>query len=175
MKRTHVILSIAFISLPFLLEGCKAKETPSSNSAPVSPAVTANANSSAASGSRTAATPPATEPPKLLGSYEAREVENKGVVTVISSIKTIFNFTEQGTYSRISQAKGKTYHSDGGLFQIEPPDKLTLTIQIADKNIKNPRIVKQLRFSLSPDGEELKLTSEKGTATYRKISKPKAS
>jgi hypothetical protein len=175
MRRTYFVLSIALVSLTFLLAGCKGKEIASSNSASASPSVNANVNSSVTSGAQSVATPPASEPPRLLGVYEAREVENKGVVTLISHIKTIFSFTADGTYSRVSQIKGKTYHSDGGQFRIEAPDKLVLTIQIADKNIKSPRIVKQLRFSLSPDGDELKLTSEKGTATYQRTAKPKAS
>ncbi len=179
MKKTNLVLSIALVLVTFLLPGCKAKEIASSTWAPASPgsspSVTANANSPATSASQSAVTPPASETPKLLGTYEAREVENKGVVTLISHIKTIFSFTAEGTYSRVSQVNGKTYHSDGGLFQIEAPDKLVLTIQISEKNIQNPRIMKKLRFSLSPDGDELKLTSEKGTATFQRTAKPKVS
>lgn len=159
--------------------GCKGKETASSNSASTSPgassSVTANANSPAASTAQPATTPAASEPAQLIGTYEAREVENKGVVTLISHIKTLFSFTPDGTYSRVSQVNGKTYHSDGGLFRIEAPNKLILTIQIAGKTIQNPRIEKKLIYSLSADGDELKLTSEKGTATYQRIRKAKAS
>jgi hypothetical protein len=178
MKRTHGV-PIIMISLLFLLPGCKTKGTASGNSANDSkqPAGSADANrneNAAANDSR--ATQQPSEPPKLIGSYEAREIEDKGVVTMISQIKTIFVFTADGTYQRVSQAKGKTYHSDSGHFQIEPPDKLIITIQISDRNMKNPAVIKTHRFSLSPDGDDLKLTNEKGTtATYHRTAKPKAS
>ncbi len=175
MKRTHVASSIILISLLFLFGGCKARDAATGNSATTSPSVTANANSPANS-NQAAETPPASEPAKLIGTYEAREVEDKGVVTLITQIKTAFVFRADGSYSRVSQAKGKTYHSDSGQFRIEGPDKLVLTIQITDKNIKSPPVIKTQRFSLSPDGDELKLTSaNKGTATYQRTAKPKAS
>jgi hypothetical protein len=176
MKRTHVAWSITLISLLSLFAGCKGRDTATGASGTASPAVTANANAPANS-NKSAETPPASEPPKLIGTYEAREVEDKGVVTLITQIKTIFVFRDDGTYSRVSQVKGKTYHSDSGQFRIEGPDKLVLTIQIAEKNIKSPPVVKTQRFSLSPDGDELKLTSAKKglTATYQRTAKPKAS
>ena len=176
MKRTHVALSIILISLLFSLAGCKARDTASSNSASASPAVTANANAPADS-NQAAATPPASAPAKLVGTYEAREVEDKGVVTVLTQIKTVFIFRDDGTYSRVSQVKGKTYHSDSGQFRIEGPNMLIITIQITDKNIKSPPVIKAQRFSLSPDGDQLRLTSgQKGTtATYQRIAKPSAS
>ena len=174
MKRTHVALSTTLISLLFLLTGCKARNTTTGNSAVASPAVTANATAPANS-NQSAPTPPASEPAKLIGTYEAREVENNGVVTLISHIKTVFTFTADGNYSRVSQVKGKIYHSDGGQFRIEGPDKLVLTIQISGKNIQSPPVIKTHKFSLSPDGDELKMTSEKSTATYQRTSKPKPS
>jgi len=178
MKRTHVFLWIALALPTFLLAGCSRKEIASSNAASKSPdsssPVTATTNSPATSNQSPPA-PAASESPKLVGVYEAREVENKGVVTLISHIKTVFSFTPDGTYSRVSQVKGKTYHSDGGRFRIEAPDKLILEIQIAERNIKNPSIIKEFRFTLSPDGDELKVISEKGTATYQRIARHKDS
>lgn len=141
-----------------------------------SPASAANANSPVTAEAKPTTTPSAPEPPKLLGTYEAREVENKGVVTMISQIKTLFVFRADGTYSRVSQVKGKTYHSDAGQFRIEAPDKLIITIQISDNNMKTPAVVKTQRFSLSPDGSELKLISVKkqSTATFQRTAKPTA-
>lgn len=175
MKRTHVALSITLVSLLFLFTGCKGRNTATGNAATTSPAVNANANVPADS-NQAAATPPAGAPAKLVGTYEAREVEDKGVVTVLTQIKTVFVFRDDGTYSRVSQVKGKTYHSDSGQFRIEGSNMLIITIQITDKNIKSPPVIKAQRFSLSPDGDELKLTSgQKGTtATYQRIAKPKA-
>ena len=95
---------------------------------------------------------------------------------MISKIKTLFVFRADGTYSRVSQVKGKTYHSDSGQFRIEPPDKLVITIQIDNNNMKTPAVVKTQRFTLSPDGNELKLISvqKESTATYQRTSKPTA-
>lgn len=179
MKRTLVALAIGLALLTLLLSGCKGKEAAVSNSAAsqgASPASTANANSSVASGGQPSTTPSAPEPPKLLGTYEAREVENKGVVTMISKIKTLFLFRADGTYSRVSQVNGKTYHSDSGQFRIEEPDKLVITIQVDNNNMKTPAVVKTQRFRLSPDGNELKLISVKkeSTATFQRTSKPTA-
>jgi hypothetical protein len=156
-----------------LLGGCKGKPVASSNSPSAPPAVTANSNSPVTSGAQSATRP--AEPAKLFGAYEWREVEDKGVVTIITKVKTVMVFTADGNYSRISQRNGKTYHSDSGQFRIEG-DKLVLTIQISEKNIKTPPLVKAHKFSLSADGDELKMTSDAGaTATYQRTSKPKAS
>lgn len=179
MKRTTVAGAIVLALLTFWLAGCKGKETASINaagpSAPPSPAPAANANSPVTSGAQPTTAPSTPEPPKLLGTYEAREVENKGVVTLISKIKTLFVFRADGTYSRVSQLKGKTYHSDSGQFRIEA-DKLVITIEISDNNMKTPAVVKTQRFRLSPDGNELKLISVKkeSTATFQRTSKPTA-
>lgn len=175
MKRTHVVLSIAPVLLTCFLAGCKSKEIAPGNSAGATPSVTANANSPVASGAQSGATPPVSGPAKLIGTYEAREIENKGVVTLVSQIKTIMVFTAEFNYSRVSQANGKLYHSDSGHFRIEAPDRLVLTIQVVNKNIKSPPAIVTHKYSLSPNGDELKLTSEKGTATYQRTSQPKVS
>ena len=95
---------------------------------------------------------------------------------MISKIKTLFVFRADGTYSRVSQVKGKTYHSDSGQYRIDAPDKLVITIQVSDNNMKTPAVVKTQRFRLSPDGNELKLISVKkeSTATFQRTSKPTA-
>lgn len=182
MKRTTIAAAIVLALLTFLLAGCKGKEIASSNSNSAgptpspAPAPAANTNSPVAPGGQSTSKPSVTEPPQLLGTYEAREVENKGVVTMISRIKTLFVFRPDGTYSRVSQVKGKTYHSDSGQFRIEAPDKLVLTIQVSDNNMKTPAIVKTQRFTLSPDGDQLKLISVKkeSTATFQRTAKPGA-
>jgi flagellar basal body L-ring protein FlgH len=194
MKRAQIVSSIVVASLLFLLYGCKAKEQASGNAA--KPAPGTSATSSNSTEKPNPATPPSAEPnnsntskesaasskeaPKetaqLIGTYEAREVEDKGVVTLITQIKTVISFSAAGTYSRASQAKGKIYHSDSGQFRIEPPNKLVLTIQTSRKTILKPPVEKKHTFSLSADGDELRLTSDKGTtAVFRRVSKPKVS
>jgi hypothetical protein len=194
MKRKQFIWSIVVTSLLFLLYGCKAKEQAAANAAKPAPAPSATSSNSTetpnpptlpaatATNANTSKEPPGSskeaprEPPQLIGTYEAREVEDKGVVTLISQIKTVISFDARGTYSRASQAKGKIYHSDSGQFRIEPPNKLVLTIQTSRKTILKPPVEKKHTFSLSDDGDELRLTSDKGTtAVFHRVSKPKAS
>lgn len=183
MKRTYVVLLA--VSIAACLWGCQAKETNSANTVPPSssgssansnPATAASsgANTNAATSTSSAATPrtPATKP---LGTYEWREVEDdKGVVTIITKVKTTMVFRNDGSYSRISQLGTKTYHSDSGRFSIEGTDKLTLTIQVSQKNIQTPAINKSFKFSISPDGDRLKLTNEKkgSTAIYQRTAAP---
>ena len=193
MKRAQIVSSIVVASLLFLLYGCKAKEQDSANAAKPAPAISAtssstdkpsppaqpsaattNANTSKESAASSKEAPK--EPPQLIGTYEAREIEDKGVVTLISQIKTVISFSAAGTYSRASQAKGKIYHSDSGQFRIEAPNKLVLTIQTSKKTILKPPVERTHTFTLSPDGDELKLTSDKGvTAVFHRVSKPKVS
>ena len=187
MKIVQIGASVLIISILLGVEGCKAKDTTSANAA--KPAVAANANEAKPTPPSTPAvatnnantskeSPPApadtSKNPQLIGTYMAREVDDKGVVTLISKIKTVISFSAAGTYSRASQALGKIYHSDSGQFRIEPPNKLVLTIQTSKKTILKPPIEKIHTFSLSSDGDELRLTSDKGTtAVFHRVSKPK--
>ena len=87
-------------------------------------------------------------------------------------------FSADGTYSRVSEVKGNPYHADSGTFRVDRPDKLVLTIQVTGlkgkRKIQSPPLTKTHQFSLSPDGEELKLTSAKGSVgIFRRVSKPK--
>ena len=193
MKRAQIASPILVASVILLLYGCKAKEQASANAAKPAPAASAtpsptdkpnspaqpsaatiNANTSKESAADSKEAP--RESPQLIGTYEAREIEDKGVVTLISQIKTVISFSAAGTYSRASQAKGKIYHSDSGQFRIDPPNKLVLTIQTSKKTILRPPVERTHTFTLSPDGDELKLTSDKGTtAVFHRVSKPKVS
>lgn len=183
-----------------LQAGCKSGET-SSNlenkpaSQPSTAASNANQSQPASTASATSAAKPSTAQPatagapagpaepkpagkaELVGTYESREVQDKGVVTLISQLKTLWMFSSDGTYSRVSEVKGKPYHADSGSFRIEPPDKLILTIQVTglktQRKMQNPPLSKTHKFELSADGEELRLTSEKGSVgIFRRISRP---
>ena len=181
MKRSHFILLL----LPILLiAGCRGGES-SSNSA-ATPAASANSNQApSANNNATSSNPggaPASAtsngPAQLLGMYESREVHNQGVVTMITQLKTSWIFSADGTYQRLSQVKGAAYHSDTGTFRIEPPDNLVLTIQVtglkAQRRVQNPPLTKTHKFSLSPNGDELRLTSAKGSVgIFERIAKPK--
>ena len=165
-----------------LLAACSGGQTasnspaqPASSSAS-SPAASSNANSSKPG--EIQATPTPAEP-QLIGTYESREVHDQGVVTVMSQLKTLWMFSADGTYQRQSTVKGKPYHADSGTFRIEQPDKLLLTIQMsglkANRKMQNPPLYKTHKFSLARGGDELRLTSEKGSVgIFERIAKPKA-
>ena len=197
MKSAHVRSSILLAVFVFLLFGCKSKEAASNTAAKPAPVASpnrspadnsnqsaqtagANGNANASKEADPAAKEKASAAPKLVGTYESREVQDQGVVTLISQLRTLFVFRADGTYSRVSQVKGKTYHSDSGQFRIEAPDKLVLTIQVtgqkAKRTIQNPPVEKMHKFSLSPDAEELRLISDKGSiAIFRRVTKPNPS
>ena len=192
MKTAHSIPSILFVSALLMLAGCKAREVASNNASTPASAASSNASSADNSGqapnaNRSAnsgkeadasATAKPGGPPQLLGTYESREVQDQGVTTVMSQLRTLWMFSSDGTYFRESQVKGKAYHADSGTFRIEAPDKLLLTIQVTglkqSRKVQNPPLSKTHTFSLSPDGDELRLTSEKGSVgIFRRIARPK--
>lgn len=196
MKRTLSSSLVLLVSTMLFLVGCKGRESASNTAAQPAAAAASNASPAdnsnrlpqTASANRNANTSKGTDtpapvnasPPQLVGTYQAREIQDKGVVTLVSKIKTLISFSADGTYSRASQAKGKIYHSDAGQFRIEAPDKLVLTIQMSgqqgNKKIQSPPLSKTHKFSLSPDGDELRLTSDKGpTAIFQRVGKPRSS
>ena len=197
MKKISAILILCIVAVLIVEAGCKGSKTASSNPAnkPGTPSSSAGGNSnksepaSIASSAPAAATP-ATDAPagaadpktggkaQLLGTYESREVQDKGVVTLISQLRTLWMFSSDGTYSRVSEVKGKPYHADSGTYRIEQPDKLILSIQVTglktQRKMQDPPLSKTHKFELSPDGEELRLTSDKGSVgVFRRVSKPK--
>src|SRR5690348_11564326 len=119
-KKLILIFTLAMASIVW---GCKSGGVASTNASSSTPAnksqtpAVANSNSTstpAAPQQAESATKPS-EPAQLIGTYEAREVQEKGgVVTLMSKIKTLISFTADGTFSRASQAEGKTYHTDSG-------------------------------------------------------------
>jgi len=196
MKKTSTTLILFIVVLLASQAGCKSRQTASSNpanqpsnkpankpagEAPV-PATNASQPASPPSASAATGVPTGPADPKpggkaqLLGTYESREVQDKGVVTIISQLRTLWVFSSDGTYSRVSEVKGKPYHADSGSFRIAPPDKLILSIQMTglkqQRKIQNPPLSKTHKFELSDDGEELRLTSDKGSVgIFRRVSK----
>ena len=187
MKKTFLAIATIF-ALIILAGACRKKETVSNTTPQSAPAASPTQNSNqpqkpidqidANSAKPSTASPATDSQSQLLGEYEMREIQDRGVVTMVSAIKTKIFFMADGSYSRISKKDGRTYHSDSGRFRIEAPDKLVLSIQLsgqaAGQTIQNPAIEKTHKFKLSPDGDELKLTSDKGSvAVYHRLSKPK--
>ncbi len=192
MKSSQVTSSILFAVFVVLLTGCKAKEAASNTAAKPAPAASsipspaensnrpvqpASSNRNANASKETATAEKGKDASSPIGTYESREVQKEGIVTLISGLKTTFVFTSDGRYSRVSEVKGKTYHADSGRFRIDAPDKLVLSIQMTGQGVKrkvqNPAVEKIHKFSLSPDGDELKLTSDKGSiGVFRRVAKP---
>ena len=178
MKRMYKT-SILILLLAAGLGGCKNAAT-STNNEP-KPAQAAPSNSSPASNSSAANTNAPTEKSsanatdannasKLFGTYEMSEVHSGGVVNMISEMKTELTFLSDGNYTRISKRKGKLYHSDAGSYRIEGGDQLVLLIKIAKQKVYDPPLERKHSFTLSRDGEELRMTSDDGKiAVFRKV------
>ncbi|MEK6301148.1 MAG: hypothetical protein AABO41_10540 [Acidobacteriota bacterium] len=116
-------------------------------------------------------------PPQLAGTYVMSEVQEKGgVLNIISENKTVIHFDADGSYSRASSNKGRLYHTDSGDYRIEGSDKLVLTIRMSkggsENKIHNPPLQKPHQFTLSSNGEELRMTSSDGNvALFRRIAR----
>ena len=189
MRGTQFRFLTLALALVFLLAACKARTstTNSSNSAKLPPNASSNANPSA--NSNKSGQPPSSEgkdnskpanadsSPQLAGTYQAREIRDQGITTIVSESRSLISFFPDGTYSRVAQRKdGTTYHADSGKFRVNAPDKLLLTIEVSDKKIQSPPLHRMHKFSLSEDGDQLKLTNEKGgVAVYRRIARTKTS
>jgi hypothetical protein len=104
------------------------------------------------------------------------EVEQSGISTIMSEMKTVINFGADGTYRRGSSKKDKLYHTDSGQFSVNG-DQLNLTIQISKKGMESklhtPPLHKTHKFSLSPSGDELRLIAPDGkVALFRRTNVP---
>ena len=114
------------------------------------------------------ANPAETSAPKLAGTYEVSEVQKGGVINILTTSKTRITFMTDGTYQRTSQAQGKIEHTDVGDFRIDG-DKLVLMIKLSQGQIQLPPREVTHTFSLSENGDELKLTSTRGaTAVFHR-------
>jgi hypothetical protein len=182
MKRIYTTSTLLLL-LAIGLVGCKnaatstnnqtsAAQPPSSNSNAADDQRLTNSNAATATSSGTPAAVNATDVAKLFGTYAMSEVHSGGVVNMISQMKTQITFLSDGTYSRISMRHGNVYHSDAGNFRVEGNDQLVLLIKFAKQKVNNPPLERRHNFSLSRDGEELRMTSADGkVAVFRKIKK----
>jgi len=164
--------------------GCNGRSKPpqaanntANRTAPPATSASASANAGAdargASNANTANgnTPPDATP-RLEGTFVVSEVQKEGVINIVTMAKTYITFFRDGSYMRISQRKGKTVHTDTGVYRTDG-DKLVLMIQLGDGTIYNPPREVAHTYSLSSDGQELKLTSSKGNlAIFKKSSSP---
>ncbi|HLG16695.1 MAG TPA: hypothetical protein VJH03_19665 [Blastocatellia bacterium] len=181
MKTFTLTLSITFF---LVISGCNrsnqspasgpnagAAALPTSNSNARSPAV--DQPSPAASAPDTAPSASTSAPPTPVGNYRMSEIHEGGVVTMVRPENAVdLLFIADGTYARSSRDNGKITHKDNGQFRIEGGDKLVLVIQVSRGRIQIPPVEKAHTFSLSPDGEELRLTTGAKLALFRRIQAP---
>jgi hypothetical protein len=183
MKKQSLILLVTITVL--WLAGCT--KNPASNQATTTPASTANANSTVGQNGNANQKPASqktgdiqspqtagtTLPPQALlqGTYAISEVQHDGMVEMISSANTTeITFKAPSSFSRVSKKNGKKDYSDSGQYKIEGSDKLTLKILMANEKMQMSPVTKQHTFSISPTGDEMKLTSSAGkTAVFRRI------
>ncbi|HMG37200.1 MAG TPA: hypothetical protein VKM94_25070 [Blastocatellia bacterium] len=106
--------------------------------------------------------------PRLAGTYVVSEVQRGGVVSLFTQRKTFITFFPDGTYARVSKNGKTTYHSDSGSYRTEG-DSLILKIMLSQGQIFQPAREVKHAFVLGQNGEELTLTSAKGSvAVFRK-------
>ena len=180
MRTRRLSQIIVFFLVTLVLTSCKGT-SPGTSAAPETTPM--NANSAAPQPTPPNASPKpgeagpvkdATAPPaRLEGSYVMSEVQDGGVSTIISELRTVINFSADGSYRRGSSKKDKVYHTDSGQYRVENGDTLVLTIQVSkkgmDSKIHNPPLQKAHKFTLSADGNELRLISSDGkVALFRR-------
>lgn len=171
MNKTGLLLLLTMVIAGL----CGCTKNPSANE-PAQPAstATANQNSSAQTPENSPPKPPeSTIPPQalLVGTYAISEVQHDGIVEMISSANTTeITFKSPSSFYRVSKRDGKSDYKDNGQFKIEGKDRLILTILMANDKMQLKPVSKQHTFTISPTGDELKLTSAQGrTAVFRRI------
>ncbi len=130
---------------------------------------TANANNDATASPQTVNGEGQNQTGVLQGTYTISEVQHDGIVEMISpENSTEITFKQPGSFARQSKVAGTVNHSDSGQYKIEG-QTLILKIVMSKNRVQLKPVEKRFVFSLSTDGEELKLTSDnKRTAVFRR-------
>jgi hypothetical protein len=172
MRTRHLSPVIVFFLAILFVTSCKGT-SPGTRAAPETTPGNANASAPQPNQPNAPSKPgdagpakEATGPPRLEGTYVMSEVQDGGVSTIISEMRTVINFAADGNYRRGSSKKGKLYHTDSGQYRVENGDKLVLTIQVSKKGMEqklhSPPLQKAHKFTLSANGDELRLISSDG-------------
>jgi len=105
----------------------------------------------------------------LQGTYTISEVQHDGIVEMISpDNSTEITFKQPSSFSRQSKIGGKVTHTDSGQYQVEG-DNLILRIVMSKNQLQAKPVEKRFGYTLSADGAELKLTTDKNkTAVFRR-------
>lgn len=181
MNRIAITLCVGLIAV--ILGGCGQSASDNNSksanaaakpgvAAPANTALAGNQNNSAASGNPSPASSAANDnsnpasagaidASKLVGAYDLNQIQKGGVTTMMSTAKVQLIFTSDGRYSRVIVTKGKMVNNESGQFSISG-NTLTFNIVLTGKTINKTPKRKDYTIALSPDGKELKLTSETG-------------
>lgn len=181
MRPRHYWMVVLLFVATLVVVSCNGK-SPATNATPGTPEKSnaaapqtgpATAGEPAKPAEATSAKGPAAAP-RLAGAYVMTEVHDKGVVTIISELTSVIHFAADGTYSRSSSnKKGTVYHTDSGTYRVEGEDGLVLTIQMSkdgmERKIHSTPLKKTHKFTLSSNGEELRMISDDGkVALFRR-------
>ena len=177
-RRKRLFISVISFCLLALITGCHKQSGVSSQS---SGSLSGNSNNvptkskDDAASSKTAATDPAASSRigVLQGTYTISEVQHDGIVEMVSpNNSTEITFKQPSSFSRQSKIGGKVTHTDSGQFQVEG-DNLILKIVMSKNQLQVKPVEKRFAYTLSADGEELKLTTDKNkTAVFRRTKAP---
>ena len=159
------------VILPLIMLACNKKSSPQS---------AANQGSKPAQASPTAVADQAAPPglssqPAPRGVYSISEVDhvkdNKNVADMIPSHRDIqISFTPDGGFMRVSWKNNLPALSEAGTFQVESPDQLVLYPTTVNKKSITDGRKTAYRYSISPDGYELKLWGARGNlAVFHRI------
>lgn len=181
MKKQVLIFLLTIA--PLLLVGCV--KNPASEPSATTPVTNANSSQGQNANAKQNSSPQKTDeipapkpaattlPPQALlqGTYAISEVQHDGLVEMISSANsTEITFKPPSSFSRLSKKNGQKDFTDSGQYKIEGSDKLILKILMSNEKAQINPVSKQHTISISPTGDELKLTSDKGrTAVFRRI------
>jgi hypothetical protein len=164
-------IALLAVILPLVMLACKNKSLTQS---------TANQGSKPAQAPPTAVSDQAAPPglssqPAPRGVYSISEVdhiqENKNVADMIPSHRDIqISFTPDGGFMRVSWKNNLPALSEAGTFQVESPDQLVLYPTTVNKKPITDGRKAAYRYTLSPDGYELKLWGARGNlAVFHRI------
>jgi hypothetical protein len=163
-----------------ILTGCKGGSRPQASvdqvSGPIVASATPGPGQDTTSGGGQGS-PPGSVPSQqgLLGVYSIsevdRHVQDRNVVDMIPSHNEIqISFRSDGSFARVAWKQGLVALSETGNFKIGDPDQLTLFPALVNKKTITDGRKTSYKFSLSPDGDELKLWGARGNvAVFHRI------
>jgi len=159
------------VSIPLIVSGCKNK----SGAQPTAGQGSKQAQSSPTPAVDQAAPVGLAPQPAPRGVYSISEVDhvkdNRNVADMIPYHRDIqISFTPDGGFMRVSWKNNLPALSEAGTFQVESPDQLVFFPTTVNKKSITDGRKTAYRYTLSPDGYELKLWGSRGNlAVFHRI------